>query len=319
LIREYREQDAAGAAALIGGIRPGWVITGEWLAHFVRTLPERARACFWIAEEEDEIVGWAESLFNWAQERQDAATVWSGDAPAQRGRGLGEALFAAAEAHALERGATRLRSEADAASAGAAFLERRGFHHLRDEVFSAVDLDQADLSRLAELEYALAAKGFRLARLEDVLDRPHELFELYAAAEADMPSDNPHTSLEYEEFVNQCLGSPLLDAEASQVALYGESPVSLAFVLVNRDARAAVHDMTGTLRLYRRRGLARLCKLATIRWAIEHGIERLMTSNDGQNEAMLGLNRELGYRPFATWAKYARETAAAPAPAAPGS
>ena len=77
--------------------------------------------------------------------------------------------------------------------------------------------------------------------------------------------------------------------------------------------------MTGTLRQYRRRGLARLCKLATIRWAVGHEIEKLMTSNDGQNEAMLGLNRELGYRPFATWAKYARETPAAPAPAAPGS
>ena len=264
-------------------------------------------------------MGWAESLFNWAQERQDAATVWTGVVPTHRGRGLGAALFAAAEFHALEHGATVLRSEAEAESAGAAFLERHGFGRVREEVFSAVDLGQADLTPLPALESALGAEGFRLSPLEDVLDRPHELFELYAGAEADMPSDNPHTGLEYEEFVQQCLDSPLLDTEATQVALYGEKPVSLAFVLTNRDIHAAVHDMTGTAREYRRRGLARMCKLATIRWAIEHGIERLMTSNDGQNEAMLGLNRELGYRPFARWAKYARETGAGPAPAAPGS
>jgi GNAT superfamily N-acetyltransferase len=222
LIREFRVDDAADAAALIGRLRPGWVITGEWLAHFVRTLPERAQASFWVAEQNGEIVGWAESLFNWAQERQDAATVWAGVVPTHRGHGLGAALFAAAEFHALSRGATMLRSEAEAASEGAEFLERNGFQRLREEVFSAVDLGQADLTGLPALESALGAQGFRLSPLEDVLDRPHELFELYAAAEADMPSDNPHTGLEYEDFVKQCLDSPLLDAEATHVALHGE-------------------------------------------------------------------------------------------------
>jgi GNAT superfamily N-acetyltransferase len=311
LIREFRHGDAPATAGLIRELRPGWVITGDWLEHFIRTQPERAQARFWVAEQDAEVVGWAEASFNWAQERTDAATVWAGVATDQRGRGLGGALFAAAEAHALARGATALRSEAEAGSSGASFLEARGFQRMREEVFSAVDLGQADLSRLTTLESQHAAEGFRLSPLAAVLDRPRELFALYAAAEADVPSDNPHTGMAYDEFLDQSLRSPMLDHEGSYVVLDGEKPVSLAWILADRESGDAVHDMTGTLPEYRRRGLARLCKLATIRWAIENGIERLMTSNDGQNEAMLGLNRELSYRPFVTWAKYARETGAA--------
>lgn len=297
-------------AALIRRLRPGWVISGEWLVHFHETVPKEAQARFWVAEAEGEIVGWAEAVFNWAQERTDAATVWVGVSPEQRSRGLGRALFAQVEGHALGLGASVLRSEAEDGSAGSAFLEAHGFERRREEVFSAVDLGRADVSRLAELEVALKADGFRLVPLAAVLDRPRELFDLYMAAEADVPTDNPYTGEKFEDFRVRSLGSPLLDAEGSYVALEGEKPVSLAWILSDREARVAVHNMTGTLPRYRRRGLARLCKLATIRWAIENGIERLMTSNDGQNEAMLGLNRELGYRPFVTWVKYARETSA---------
>jgi GNAT superfamily N-acetyltransferase len=54
--------------------------------------------------------------------------------------------------------------------------------------------------------------------------------------------------------------------------------------------------MTATLPAFRRRGLARLAKLATIRWAAEAGITSILTSNDRENPGMLALNDELGYR-----------------------
>ena len=54
--------------------------------------------------------------------------------------------------------------------------------------------------------------------------------------------------------------------------------------------------MTGTAPDFRRRGLARLAKEATIRWAAEAGIRTIVTSNDTTNADMLALNEHLGYR-----------------------
>ena len=56
----------------------------------------------------------------------------------------------------------------------------------------------------------------------------------------------------------------------------------------------------------RRRGLATVVKLAVARWCAEHGIERLTTSNDGENAGMLAINRELGFRPSQPWFSYLR-------------
>ena len=65
--------------------------------------------------------------------------------------------------------------------------------------------------------------------------------------------------------------------------------------------------MTGTLPEYRRRGLARLAKLATIRWAAENGVEWMLTSNAEANTGMRALNESLGYRHAGTQAFYVRD------------
>ncbi|HYY75913.1 MAG TPA: GNAT family N-acetyltransferase, partial [Gaiellaceae bacterium] len=70
--------------------------------------------------------------------------------------------------------------------------------------------------------------------------------------------------------------------------------------------RAAV-EMTGTLREFRRRGLARLAKLATIRWAGENGITAIYTGNDTQNQPMLALNDDLGFEPSIVYQDFVKE------------
>ena len=56
--------------------------------------------------------------------------------------------------------------------------------------------------------------------------------------------------------------------------------------------------MTGTLPAYRHGGLARLVKLASIRWLARHGVTAPFTDNDTENRDMLALNEHLGYRPL---------------------
>ena len=61
---------------------------------------------------------------------------------------------------------------------------------------------------------------------------------------------------------------------------------------------------------HRGRGLATLAKLAQLRWAAEHGIERIITDNDEHNVPMLAVNRRLGYAPFVDRRGYVRELSA---------
>jgi RimJ/RimL family protein N-acetyltransferase len=65
---------------------------------------------------------------------------------------------------------------------------------------------------------------------------------------------------------------------------------------------------TGTLREYRGRGLALAVKLATTRWAAEHGITQISTDNDETNAPMLAINRRLGYKPVGRRVEYLRES-----------
>src|SRR5262249_12818142 len=97
-----------------------------------------------------------------------------------------------------------------------------------------------------------------------------------------------------------------LDLDGSFVVLAGEEPVSLAWLVVDRAQGLAGNQMTGTLREHRHRGLARLAKLATIRWAVASGIRRIGTGNDSTNRDMLALNEHLGYQPLPDFLLYAR-------------
>ncbi|HYS29293.1 MAG TPA: GNAT family N-acetyltransferase, partial [Candidatus Limnocylindria bacterium] len=55
--------------------------------------------------------------------------------------------------------------------------------------------------------------------------------------------------------------------------------------------------LTGTARTHRRRGIARVLKLAATEYAAAHGVARVHTGNAIVNEGMLSLNRSLGFRP----------------------
>ena len=65
--------------------------------------------------------------------------------------------------------------------------------------------------------------------------------------------------------------------------------------------------MTATRTDHRRRGLARLAKLASTAWAREAGFEAILTDTDEENAGMLHLNESLGYRRVGIETDYIRE------------
>ena len=211
--------------------------------------------------------------------------------PAFRRRGLGTRLFETAAAHIVGHGARRLESTVrDDEPEARAFARRLGFEEGRSEQYW-------------ELEVVSAAGGkaeptgeVSVVRLREVRDRERELFALYDSAERDMPDDYTH-AMAFEDWLPETLGNPELDLDLSAVVLVDGRPAAFAWLTADREGARAANEMTGTAPEFRRRGLARLAKEATIRWAAEAGVRTIVTSNDTTNAHMLALNEHLGYRP----------------------
>jgi RimJ/RimL family protein N-acetyltransferase len=124
-----------------------------------------------------------------------------------------------------------------------------------------------------------------------------------------MPADNPEGNVSLDEWLSETIGSPDLDRELSVVVLVDDRPAALSWVNANRTHGLADHDLTGTARAYRRRGLARLAKLEVVRRCAEAGISRVMTENDSGNTGMLTINDELGFAPYTVATEWVKRLA----------
>ena len=278
------------------------------LVHWFRSAPERGRIAAWVADDEGDLIGWSEAFLRWDVEEEGFGFFWFGVRPDARGQGVGTRFHELAERHLLDAGARRLESFSLGDPDGERFLLARGFEKTRSEQCWSLDPRTVDLAQAADLERAKGAEGFRLVPLGAVRDRPKDLFELFSEVHADVPSDHTHVE-SYDDWTKTLWEYPELDPDGSHVVFANDRPVAVAFVAVDREGRRGTHMMTGTARDYRQRGLARLAKLATIRWAAENGVTALLTENDAANRAMLALNERLGYKPTRTLQNFAKPVA----------
>jgi GNAT superfamily N-acetyltransferase len=306
VIRPFAHEDGQGVAALLneGGIPHA--LTPDGVRHWPAGQPERAVARCWVAVDGDRIVAWSRARLQWFTRAQDVAEVWAFVSPEHRRRGLGGALFAAGLEHVAAAGARSVESWSEE-NAGERFLGSRKFRPVRVERVLRLDLADADLSALHDLRAAKEAEGFTLVPLEAVAHRADALYGLDAAATADVPATHAVDDLRAEDWIEEAFAHPQLTRDGSFVLLAGDEPVAYAFLHVDPGHRLAANEMTGTRADLRRRGLARLAKLATIAWARENGYDAILTSTDGANAGVLGLNESLGYRQVATETQFLLE------------
>jgi GNAT superfamily N-acetyltransferase len=306
VIRDFRPADAEGVSAILHEEDPPHPVTPAGVLHWLTAPPERARSRIWVAADRQTVAGFAEASLRWSTQAKGVVDVWVYVAPEARGRGLGSALFVEAERHAREIGA-RILDAWTYLPAGEGFLEARGFRAEGGERLSRLELDTAVTTELGELERQKASEGFRLVRLGAVRDQVAALHRVYAAAAADIPEHFREDDLRLEEWRRETLEHPQLSTDGSFVVLANGVPAALAFVEVDEAAALAANEMTGTLPEFRRRGLARLAKLATVRWAAERGLKAILTSNAEENVGMVRLNESLGYRRVHFQAHYVRD------------
>ncbi len=228
----------------------------------------------------------ATAAMQWFGGEAGKGRIWVGVLPEHRRRGLGSELWETAADHLSD--AKTLTVEIDDDPAGLRFVERRGFTQYDSEVISRLDPSKGELVTKPH-------EGYRLLRLAEVRDRGREIFDFYGHAGAVPPGD-PENRVTLEEWHEFAFANPLLDDEGSFVVVDADDRiVSLAWLLVDHAHGRAENDWTGTLPELRGRGLARLAKVATIRWAAEQGLTEIVTGNDPDNLPMRELNRRLGY------------------------
>ena len=290
VIRELREEDAAGVARLELALTPDQVLTPELVWQRASRTIEREQVRTWVAELDGEVIAFAHASFEWSVPTAGKGRFWIGVLPESRGRGIGGELYALVSEYLRSRGAWRQRTWVDADPAGTRFVESRGF-----EVGATDRVSELRLAG-AELPERRASESVRVVPLREARDRELDLFAICAAGELDMPGDEPETELSLEDWRQDDYGSPALSDEGSFVALDGERAVSLAFLTVDPERKVANNQMTATLPEHRRRGLALAVKLEAARWAAANGFERIVTENDATNAGMLAINEQLGYR-----------------------
>jgi RimJ/RimL family protein N-acetyltransferase len=91
--------------------------------------------------------------------------------------------------------------------------------------------------------------------------------------------------------------SEIVDRDASTIVVENGEPVAFTIVIANHDAGRAGAQMTGVRADRRGRGLAQAVKLASLHRARAAGLRLMLAANDVENEAMLAINRKLGFEP----------------------
>jgi diadenosine tetraphosphate (Ap4A) HIT family hydrolase len=124
-------------------------------------------------------------------------------------------------------------------------------------------------------------------------DAPRHLYEIFSTLWEDVPFGITGTNLDFEAFVAEELDENNFVPAGTMIALDGDRWVGLA--ALGRGAGFLLASMTGIVRDWRGRGLARWLKLHTIRYALDAGSAELRTINDATNPAILALNRSLGF------------------------
>jgi GNAT superfamily N-acetyltransferase len=212
-------------------------------------------------------------------------------APAFRRTGVGSALLDALSVWARDLGYVDLMGtvkETDDVSL--AWTRRRGFVEVGRNSILALDLTRAMKPTVR------APDGIEVVAWAERPDATAGIYAVAREAYPDVPGDENAEIAPFEEWLAMDMQGAGDRPEATFVALAGDEVVAYAKLSLSlARPTVAMHDMTGVLRAWRGRGIARALKAAEIAWAMENDYERLETQNEERNEPIRRLNERYGY------------------------
>ncbi|MEU0134451.1 GNAT family N-acetyltransferase [Streptomyces sp. NPDC006296] len=299
-VRDFVPSDAEAWVRVRRAALPFMVTTPEQvLRDLADARPERHYRLL-VAEDDGEVIGTAQAGISHESPKPGQGFCNPYVHPDRRGRGAGSLLLRAGEEHLAAAGATAVYSWVLDEPAHRAFAGKRGYTARRSAHFLRLGLAEGTLPPLQDLP-----AGVRLLTAADFEDDPRPLFEADAETTADEPSDVPVQFSDYEDWLATTWRRPGFDHALTTVVTV-DGRVA-AFSAAETDGLTRYSSaMTGTLRAFRGRGLAKLAKNSSLHRARAAGYTDAFTGNDAGNGPMLAVNRWFGYEICATEVRHVR-------------
>lgn len=300
IVRDFRPEDAVSVSRVRRAILPFLVTTEEAVLFGFESANPAKKYRLLIAEKDGEIIGTAHVGIAYEASEPGQSFVTPHIHPDHRGQGAGALILRAAEEHLAAAGALTVYAWALDNPHSRRFARKHGYRPTRSAVFQRLDLAAGTLPPPPALP-----AGVELRTARDFEADPRPLFRADAEATSDEPSDIAVELEDYEDWCRHTWSNPLLDRELTTVVVVDGEVAAFTAAQTDGATRYA-SGMTGTLRAYRGRGLAKLAKADSLRRARAAGYTDAFTSNDADNGPMLAINTWFGYQVCATEVRHVR-------------
>lgn len=190
-------------------------------------------------------------------------------------------------------------------------IEQNEFKFDQSNPESKLELEDLDMSQFQTAIDSLRGSNLRVITLQDLLiedpgNGMRRYHELDNRLTADVPLPWEFTGEPFESFEKSfMLESHTFDT--IQIVLDGDFLVATSMLFRNRhNPIYFLTGLTGVDRAYRRRGIAQALKAINFNLAKEKGGKVIFCDNE-ENNPMLQLNYQLGFKPYWVWNSYSKE------------
>ncbi len=307
-IRKFEGSDYPEIVRLSNTVFPEMKRTEESFRNYDKNKAEKCEHQRYIAEINDEVIGcghYTQLEWNYAPGK---FFIYGCIDPDLQGEGYGSEFYRYLMDELEEKEPKKLGVHTrEDKERSIRFLEDRGFKETQRECELVLDVDDFDLEEFSGLEDRLDEDhGIELRSLDEMrLDEEDmkKLHELYNEIYKDVPISGEYTGKDYDRFVKS-LESPKLFPEAYLVAVKDDKFIGLSSKWEMDGENALFTQLTGVREKHRGKGIATAMKVKAIEKASEEGIQKMKTSTETGNEAMLHIAQKLGYEKKLAWISY---------------
>lgn len=307
IVRALRPEDPLDAESVVRirrAVAPHLVTTPQAVTFNVARANPAQHYLLLVAEENATVIGTARMGIVYDSPLPGQAFLSLQVHPDHRGRGAGTLLARSAEEHLAAAGATSVHCTVDDTPATRAFAEHHGYHPSRAAHWQRVDLAGGALPpRLSPEDLP---PGVELRTAAHYTDDPRPVFAADAEVTADEPGDVDVDLTDYDDWLSHTWHHPCLDRDLTMVVEVDGRVAAFTAAHTDGDTRY-LSAMTGTLREFRGRGLAKLAKNESLHRARTAGYTDAFTGNDAENAPMLAINQWFGYEICATEIQHVHE------------